>query len=445
MCVNLEKAFAPFSKCPEDKPYCMNDIYHSDGLVDVYERWSTSPKNCGNITTHYATNTGINIKSTTSTSTTDDDDNKNNNNNNNNDNGSTYNTDNDGCVDEATCYAEWYFRSSDKAECSQYDPNVYTGALTCHLCCRGDLCVQLQYTNWAPGQPPIADNGCIAMETNKAGVWMTFPCHMDTFADIEYPFVCEFRTNTPCTDLETVFAPFTICPEDKPYCMNDIYHRGGLTDIFQSQVNQPNTSAPDDAYDAHYTQAYNTDSHDNNAKTYYNHDNNAKTYYNHDNNVKTYYNHDNNAKTYYNHDNNAQTYYNNDNNANTCDNYDYENDHASANNKTQALEDDGCQHLVVADGAPQHEAGPAPGVVFHDTVVSIAVTSSSPYPNTPVGMVNAETAFIAEKHVLPANIVPVVVALRPLQACLSMAHAELHTKCVTANSGFTWTASALMR
>nr|KAG5713009.1 hypothetical protein BaRGS_021803 [Batillaria attramentaria] len=60
-------------------------------------------------------------------------------------------------------------------------------------------------------------------------------------------------------------------------------------------------------------------------------------------------------------------------------------------------------------------------------------------------MVNAETAFIAEKHVLPANIVPVEVALRPLQACLSMAHAELHTKCVTANSGFTWTASALMR
>nr|KAG5702722.1 hypothetical protein BaRGS_013359 [Batillaria attramentaria] len=101
--------------------------------------------------------------------------------------------------------------------------------------------------------------------------------------------------------------------------------------------------------------------------------------------------------------------------------------------------------LVVADGAPQHEAGPAPGVVFHDTVVSIAVTSSSPYPNTPVGMVNAETAFIAEKHVLPANIVPVEVALRILQACLSMAHAELHTKCVTANSGFTWTASALMR
>nr|KAG5699637.1 hypothetical protein BaRGS_005085 [Batillaria attramentaria] len=92
--------------------------------------------------------------------------------------------------------------------------------------------------------------------------------------------------------------------------------------------------------------------------------------------------------------------------------------------ETQALEDDGSQHLVVADGAPQHEAGPAPGVVFHDTVVSIAVTSSSPYPNTPVGMVNAETAFIAEKHVLPANIVPVEVALRPLQACLSMAHGE---------------------
>nr|KAG5689408.1 hypothetical protein BaRGS_017926 [Batillaria attramentaria] len=30
-------------------------------------------------------------------------------------------------------------------------------------------------------------------------------------------------------------------------------------------------------------------------------------------------------------------------------------------------------------------------------------------------MVSAETAFIAEKHVLPANIVPVEVALRPLQ------------------------------
>nr|KAG5690212.1 hypothetical protein BaRGS_019008 [Batillaria attramentaria] len=118
---------------------------------------------------------------------------------------------------------------------------------------------------------------------------------------------------------------------------------------------------------------------------------------------------------------------------------------AVAASRTQALEDDGSQHLVVADGAPQHEAGPAPGIVFHDTVVSIAVTSSSPYLNTPVGMVNAETAFIAEKHVLPANIVPVEVALRPLQACLSMAHAELHTKCVTANSGFTWTASALMR
>nr|KAG5693078.1 hypothetical protein BaRGS_010637 [Batillaria attramentaria] len=95
---------------------------------------------------------------------------------------------------------------------------------------------------------------------------------------------------------------------------------------------------------------------------------------------------------------------------------------AVAASKTQALEDDGSQHLVVADGAPQHEAGPAPGVVFHDTVVSIAVTSSSPYPNTPIGMVNAETAFIAEKHVLPANIVPVEVVLRPLQACLSMAH-----------------------
>lgn len=97
---------------------------------------------------------------------------------------------------------------------------------------------------------------------------------------------------------------------------------------------------------------------------------------------------------------------------------------AVAASRTKALEDDGSQHLVVADGAPQHEAGPAPGVVLHDTVVSIAVSSSSPYPNTPVGMVDAETAFIAEKHVLPANIVPIEVALRPLQACLSMAHGE---------------------
>ncbi|KAK7478145.1 hypothetical protein BaRGS_00030592 [Batillaria attramentaria] len=91
---------------------------------------------------------------------------------------------------------------------------------------------------WDSGQPPIADNGCVAMETNKAGVWMTFPCHMDTFADIEYPFCGDVSSNTPCTDLETVFAPFTTCPEDKPYCMNDIYHRGGLTDIFQRCVSR---------------------------------------------------------------------------------------------------------------------------------------------------------------------------------------------------------------
>nr|KAG5696487.1 hypothetical protein BaRGS_016526 [Batillaria attramentaria] len=44
-------------------------------------------------------------------------------------------------------------------------------------------------------------------------------------------------------------------------------------------------------------------------------------------------------------------------------------------------------------------------------------------------MVDAEKAFIAEKHVLPANIVPVEVALRPLQACLSMAHEGNYCKC----------------
>nr|KAG5692959.1 hypothetical protein BaRGS_032391 [Batillaria attramentaria] len=32
-----------------------------------------------------------------------------------------------------------------------------------------DIRVQLQYTNWAPGQPPNVDDGCVAMETNQAG------------------------------------------------------------------------------------------------------------------------------------------------------------------------------------------------------------------------------------------------------------------------------------
>ena len=87
---------------------------------------------------------------------------------------------------------------------------------------------------------------------------------------------------------------------------------------------------------------------------------------------------------------------------------------AVAASRTQALEGDGSQHLVVADGTPQHEAGPAPGVVLHNTLVSIAVSSSSPYTNTPICMVDAEAAFITEKHVLPANIVPVQVVLRSL-------------------------------
>ena len=107
---------------------------------------------------------------------------------------------------------------------------------------------------------------------------------------------------------------------------------------------------------------------------------------------------------------------------------------AVATSRTKALEDDGSQHLVVADGTPQHEAGPAPGVVLHDTVVSIAVSSSSPYPNSSIGMVDAETAFIAEKHVLPVNTVQIDVVLRPLQACPSMAYSENRTPGWTAVS-----------
>ncbi|KAK7480836.1 hypothetical protein BaRGS_00027922, partial [Batillaria attramentaria] len=168
----------------------------------------------------------------------------------------------------------------------------------------------------------------------------------------------DVSSNTPCTDLETVFAPFTICPEDKPYCMNDIYHRGGLTDIFQRCVsrgtcdqewysqssNKPQCSQYDhnvysEGLECHlccYGDSCNDDLLPNNSTLYQRNSVQpltTTTYYNHDNNAKTYYNHDNNAKTYYNHDNNAQTYYNNDNNANTCDNYDYasaNNDHARA-------------------------------------------------------------------------------------------------------------------
>ncbi|KAK7480819.1 hypothetical protein BaRGS_00027905, partial [Batillaria attramentaria] len=197
-CTDLEKAFAPFSKCPEDKPYCMNDIYHSDGLVDVYERcvsrdtcnkeWfvqSSTKAQCAQYD-HTVFTDGLECHLCCYGDSCNDDLVPPNN---------TWfrpaapvkpsqcytcgDLDKDipcsrlelipdnpvqcpdatpfcmndiyqedgqqpsvfkRCVDEATCYAEWYFRSSDKAECSQYDPNVYTGTLTCHLCCRGDLC-----------------------------------------------------------------------------------------------------------------------------------------------------------------------------------------------------------------------------------------------------------------------------------------------------------------
>ena len=97
---------------------------------------------------------------------------------------------------------------------------------------------------------------------------------------------------------------------------------------------------------------------------------------------------------------------------------------ADAASTTQILENDGSQHLLEADGVPQHEAGPVSGIVLRGTVVSIAVSSSSSNSNTSVGMVDTETAFITELHIIPVNIVPIEVALCQLQACLSMAHGE---------------------
>nr|KAG5688842.1 hypothetical protein BaRGS_004519 [Batillaria attramentaria] len=44
------------------------------------------------------------------------------------------------CVGEDTCKTQWYQESSDKAQCFQYDPSVYTEDLVCHLCCHGDGC-----------------------------------------------------------------------------------------------------------------------------------------------------------------------------------------------------------------------------------------------------------------------------------------------------------------
>ncbi|KAK7478141.1 hypothetical protein BaRGS_00030588, partial [Batillaria attramentaria] len=108
-----------------------------------------------------------------------------------------------------------------------------------------DSGTNLGFSNWAPNQPADLDNGCVAMETNLDGQWMVFPCHMDPYADISYPFACEFPLSSacrqcgdidnkiPCRDLDLVFAPFTACPEDKPYCMNDVYHTNGLTNIYE--------------------------------------------------------------------------------------------------------------------------------------------------------------------------------------------------------------------
>ena len=82
-CTALERLRGPLTDCPADKPYLMNDIYQTAGQsTNYYKR----------------------------------------------------------CVDEATCKQEWWFESSDKVACFQYDPTTFRDDLVCHLCCTTDGC-----------------------------------------------------------------------------------------------------------------------------------------------------------------------------------------------------------------------------------------------------------------------------------------------------------------
>ncbi|XP_025083533.1 macrophage mannose receptor 1-like [Pomacea canaliculata] len=81
-CSDEELFMATTSKCDDATPYCINDIFQNDGQAVFYKR----------------------------------------------------------CVNTELCTQLWYVESSDRVQCIQYDPVVYTEDLVCHLCCYGDTC-----------------------------------------------------------------------------------------------------------------------------------------------------------------------------------------------------------------------------------------------------------------------------------------------------------------
>ncbi|XP_025092657.1 uncharacterized protein LOC112563122 [Pomacea canaliculata] len=81
-CTDEEIFEADSSQCHDDTPYCMNDIIQTNGQMRMYKR----------------------------------------------------------CVNETICNSEWYMESSDKQQCTQFDPSIYKDDLVCHLCCYGDDC-----------------------------------------------------------------------------------------------------------------------------------------------------------------------------------------------------------------------------------------------------------------------------------------------------------------
>ncbi|RUS83251.1 hypothetical protein EGW08_008974, partial [Elysia chlorotica] len=59
------------------------------------------------------------------------------------------------CVDEDECKNKWFKESSDRSECTEYNPSSsVTSDLTCHFCCTSDGCniptKPLEETLWTP-------------------------------------------------------------------------------------------------------------------------------------------------------------------------------------------------------------------------------------------------------------------------------------------------------
>lgn len=82
-CSRIEIVTRHEERCPDEKPYCMNDIYQQSGQSpNLWKR----------------------------------------------------------CVNEATCHQLWFMESSDKVACFQYDSSTFRDDLVCHLCCYGERC-----------------------------------------------------------------------------------------------------------------------------------------------------------------------------------------------------------------------------------------------------------------------------------------------------------------